>query len=513
MPVLVYRPDVIPLLIGVGISAYLLFIGFKYRHTKIGIDFMVLMSLVFVWQISDAFNISTAVLWLVNILAGISVACMAAIPVIILVFAARLTRRDRLVKPRFIALLCIVPLITAILISTNHLHHLVFTGFSLRVLTTGFLISTDYGPWYSFHGGYSYLLISTAIILALDWLRKANPAIRGQVIILLLGMLPPIAANLLYTSQIINMVIDPTPLTFCISGFILLWGLYRYGLLDMVPIAREIVIESIHDGVIVVDSNGSVMDINPAAAKLFEDKPRDLLGRKIKQLFDQQGTRLSIEKNGKGEYTSLRLNNGNGIVDYEVRTSPITDASGILEGKVILFNDVTKQRRLEEELRQLSSMDHLTGLYNRRCFFDELEKQIRLAQRYHFMLSVCMLDLDRFKELNDRFGHQVGDEALALAAKTIQRNVRKTDFVARYGGDELTLLLVHTGERGAMALCQRITRAVGDIMIQNGFQLGVSIGITCMTKTDGENGESMIGRADQALYRAKAEGRGGIAVG
>ncbi len=276
----------------------------------------------------------------------------------------------------------------------------------------------------------------------------------------------------------------------------------------MVPIAREIVIESIHDGVIVVDNHGCVLDINPAAAKLFEDKPRELLGQKIKQLFDRYESRLSIEKNEKGEYNSLRFISGDEVVDYEVRTSPITDKSGILEGKVIIFNDVTEQRRLENELRQLSSLDHLTGLLNRRSFFSELEKQIRLAHRYHFALTVCMLDLDRFKELNDRYGHQVGDEILVLAAETIQKTVRKTDFLARYGGDELALLLVHTSERGAMALCQRINKAVGDIVVQKDFQMGVSIGLTCLTKQDSETGESLIGRADKALYRAKAEGRG-----
>jgi len=513
MPVFVFRPDVIPLLIGIGISAYLLNVGLKYRHTKIGVDFLVLMSLVHIWQISNAFNVSTAVLWLVSIFTGIGVACMAAIPVLILVFAARLTRREVLTKRSIVILLCIVPAITAILVATNNLHHLVFTGFSLNVLSSGFLIKTDFGPWYRIHGFYSYILISVAIIFLLDWLRKANPTSRGQAIILLLGILPPITFNVIYTSGVINMVIDPTPLAFSISGFVLLWGLYRYGLLDMVPIAREMVIESIHDGVIVVDNQGSVLDINPAAAKLFKGKPGDLIGKKMRELFNQHGARLIIEKNEKGEYNSLHLNTSNEVIDYEVRTSPINDKSGILEGKVILFNDVTKQRRLEDELRQLSSLDHLTGLLNRRTFFIELEKQIRLAHRYHFMLSVCMLDLDRFKELNDRYGHQIGDEALTLASETIQKTVRKTDFVARYGGDELALLLVHTGERGAMALCQRINKAVAEIVIQKDFQMGVSIGLTCLTKQDSETGETIIGRADRALYQAKTEGRGGIAVG
>ena len=88
MPLIVFRPDVIPLLIGIGISAYLLFVGRKYLQTMIGVDFMVLMSLVHIWQISYALHISTAVLWLVNILAGIEMACTAAIPVMLLVFAA-----------------------------------------------------------------------------------------------------------------------------------------------------------------------------------------------------------------------------------------------------------------------------------------------------------------------------------------------------------------------------------------------------------------------------------------
>jgi diguanylate cyclase (GGDEF)-like protein/PAS domain S-box-containing protein len=513
MPFLVFRPDVVPLLIGMGISGYLLFIGFKYRHTRIGIDFMLLMILVFIWQSSYVFNVSTPVLWLVSISAGIGISCMAAIPVLILVFAARLTRHAGLIKRRFLIPLCIVPALTAILAATNDVHHLVFTGFNLRILNAGFIIQTDYGLWYPIYGIYSYLLILVAMIFLFDWLRKATPTNRGQAVSFLLGILPPIILNVIHNSGVINTIIDPTPLAFSISGFILLWGLYRYDLLDMIPIAREMVIESIHDGVIVIDNRDVVMDINPAAAKLFEGKPGNLISQKMKELLDHHGSRLEIKKDENGEYNSLRLREGDEVIEYEVRTSPINDKSGVLEGKVILFNDVTAQRRLETELRQLSSHDHLTGLLNRRSFFEELEKQISLAHRYRYMLTVCMLDLDRFKELNDRYGHQVGDEALALAAATIRKAVRKTDFVARYGGDELALLLIHTGEQGAIALCHRVTRAVSEIVIQKDFQMGVSIGLSCLTKQDIVTGETMIGRADRALYEAKAKGRGGIAVG
>lgn len=511
--ILILRPEVIPLWIGMGISAYLLFIGFRYRHSAIGLDFMLLMTLVFIWQTSDAIGISTAAQWIQIILAGNEVACMAAIPVLILVFAARLTRRRRWITRGLLVSLCIVPALTAVLLLTNDYHHLVFTGYSFRTLSSGSLLQPEFGPWFLIQGVYSYFLILVALIFVFDWLRKTTAGSRGQAIILLFGILPPITLNVIHNIGVINTIIDPTPLAFSISGFILLWGFYRYGLLDIMPIAREIVIDSMHDGVIVLDDKDAVMDINPAAIKLFGESRGVLIGHKMKELINKQGARLSIELNERGEYSSIRLCDRNQIVDYDVRLSNINDNSGIVEGKVILLNDVTKQRKLEDELREHSSLDHLTGLLNRRTFFIELDKQISLACRYKYKLSVCMLDLDRFKELNDRYGHQVGDETLALVSGTIQKTVRKSDFVGRYGGDELALLLIHTGERGALALCNRITKAVSEISLPNGFQMGVSIGLTCLLKQASETGETMIGRADRALYQAKAQGRGVIVVG
>jgi diguanylate cyclase (GGDEF)-like protein len=123
-----------------------------------------------------------------------------------------------------------------------------------------------------------------------------------------------------------------------------------------------------------------------------------------------------------------------------------------------------------------------------------------------------MMDLDRFKLLNDKYGHQVGDDALGLASMTIQNNMRISDVAARYGGDELALLLIHTSERGALTLCKRISDAVSQLKIREGFSLGVSIGIAVLKKDDPDTGETIIARADRALYKAKAGGRGGIMV-
>jgi diguanylate cyclase (GGDEF)-like protein/PAS domain S-box-containing protein len=512
MPGFILRPDVIPLWIGIGLTAYLLLEGIRYRQTKLGIDFTVLMSLALIWQVSYAINIMTSTIWLIKLLVTIEVACLAGIPVLILVFAGRLTRRNWMLRRSFIVILCILPAISTILTATNDLHQVVYSGFTERALSTGFLLEPNFGTWFMVIGVYAYLLILISMIILLDWYRKATRANRGQAGILFLGILPPIIVNVSHAIGFIDPAIDPTPLAFSVSGLVLLWGLSRYGLLDMIPIARDIVFESISDGVIVLDNQESVMDINPAAAKLFGGNRGNLTGHRMRDLIHRLDTCLLIVKNEAGEYDTLRFGAGDHVVDYEIRTSPIHDNSGILEGKIILLNDVTERRKLEDELRLLSSLDHLTGLMNRRTFFIELGKQIRLARRFRYQLTVCMMDLDRFKMLNDKYGHQIGDEALAQASIKIQNSIRISDIAARYGGDELALLLIHTGERGAITLCKRVADEVSQILIKDEFKMGVSIGLSSLKKDDPDTGETIIARADRALYKAKAGGRGGIVI-
>lgn len=513
MPELILRPDVIPLWVGIGLSVYLLLEGIHYRHNKLGADFTVLMSLALIWQVSYAINIMTSAIWLIKILVTIEVGCMSAIPIILLTFAGRLTRRAMMYNRNLIICLCILPALIAILMATNDLHQVIYNGFYEAALSTGFLLKPNFGLWFVVIGVYSFLLILITLIVLVDWYQKATPANRGQAAVLFLGILPPVISNITYTLGFIDTAIDPTPLAFSVSGIILLWGLSRYGLLDMIPIAREIVFENISDGVIVLDNQESVMDINPAAAKVFGGNRNNLVGRRMRDLINRLDTCLLIVKNEAGEYDTLRFGAGEDVVDYEIRTSPINDKSGRLEGKIILLNDVTDRRKLEDELRMLSSLDHLTGLMNRRTFFIEMGKQIRLARRFHYQLTVCMMDLDRFKMLNDRYGHQVGDDALAQASTKIQNSIRISDIAARYGGDELALLLVHTGERGAMTLCKRVAGEVSQIFIKDEFKMGISIGLSTLKKEDPDTGETIIARADRALYNAKAEGRGRIVVG
>jgi diguanylate cyclase (GGDEF)-like protein len=161
------------------------------------------------------------------------------------------------------------------------------------------------------------------------------------------------------------------------------------------------------------------------------------------------------------------------------------------------------------ELERLAATDPLTGLRNRRAFFVEAEAELRRARRYKLPVSMLLLDIDRFKQVNDRFGHLAGDELLRQVSATIVRELRTTDIHARFGGEEFVALLVQTPTADAQPTAERLRRAIAALSVQSLGELfgtTASIGVTSVGDGDVELDE-LLRYADAALYRAKQAGR------
>lgn len=166
-------------------------------------------------------------------------------------------------------------------------------------------------------------------------------------------------------------------------------------------------------------------------------------------------------------------------------------------------------RRLALRLQEMSERDSPTGLYNHGYLLSRLEEEISLARRHQRSLSVVILDLDNFKEVNDRHGHLVGDEVLQRVAVTIRKHVRQHDIVARYGGDEFCIILPETGQAGAEAAVETLRNAFGELSLQlskwtDGITFGSGI---CTYPEDGATVHALIAVADALLYREKQEQR------
>lgn len=172
--------------------------------------------------------------------------------------------------------------------------------------------------------------------------------------------------------------------------------------------------------------------------------------------------------------------------------------------------------RLFEEVRHLARTDPLTGLYNRRYFFELARRELERTRRAQGSLAVVMLDLDHFKQVNDCFGHQAGDQTLQAVAGLLHENLRTTDVSARFGGEELVVLLPDTEGAGAAAVAERLRRAVARLVLATDggpLSLTASFGVAAATGDELAIGlEPLIARADEACYGAKGRGRDQVVV-
>jgi diguanylate cyclase (GGDEF)-like protein len=207
----------------------------------------------------------------------------------------------------------------------------------------------------------------------------------------------------------------------------------------------------------------------------------------------------------------------------------------MLEGRVILAHDVTERKNVAEELRQTNAAleaeiaakerlqaqleeqamrDPLTGAFNRRYLAEALDGEVARSQREGLPLSVMILDVDRFKQFNDQYGHRCGDVVLMALAEMLRHDSRRSDIVCRYGGEEFVIALFNTPLDAAVARAEHWREMFeGLIVAYEGRQLNCtfSAGVASL-RLHGSDGESILQAADQALYRSKAEGRNRVTV-
>jgi len=178
------------------------------------------------------------------------------------------------------------------------------------------------------------------------------------------------------------------------------------------------------------------------------------------------------------------------------------------------WTELQQAKADEEQLERLATIDALTGLYNRRAILGKLHESINSANRYREILSLIMLDIDHFKKINDRYGHLTGDNILEQIATSIRHNVRDTDAVGRYGGEEFVIILQKTNLSSAWVVAERLRGVIQNAQMKdphgNMFTVTVSQGLVEWERA--EDSSSLISRADEALHRAKEKGRNRVQI-
>lgn len=264
-----------------------------------------------------------------------------------------------------------------------------------------------------------------------------------------------------------------------------------------------------NEGMVATDGTGTVVLCNPAAETLLGKSALQITEEGLLALFDNpeemaQWISRPSHENGQiyKEYNNLLL---------QIHATLIKDELGYPLGSSVLIRDVTEEKRLEDELRRLSTTDALTGLYNRRHMTAVLSNEHCRSSRTDNPLSVLMFDVDHFKKFNDTYGHDQGDKVLQAVAKTFQASVRIYDVACRYGGEEFIGILPNTNSEGAFCVAERLRSAV-EAMDVNGLKVTISIGVATFPGVDAKNGDSLVEAADKALYVSKQNGRNRVTV-
>lgn len=284
----------------------------------------------------------------------------------------------------------------------------------------------------------------------------------------------------------------------------------------------QITLHSIGDGVITVDKDYLIQTINPVAETLADVKDQNVIGRSILDIYEGESAKQRSEINqtlaNSGIQRSLfdfTLTQKDGTqFEVEHTIAPIIDHNNTILGAVIILRDVTEMRTMEKRLSYQATHDSLTGLINRREFEVRLTQTIRNSQSERTSHSICFLDLDKFKIINDTSGHSAGDEFLKQISKTIQSLLRQTDVLARLGGDEFGIILNSCSISRAKNICTQIINTIKGTRFnwgKNSFESGASIGIVPITQLTTSVSEVM-SSVDAACYEAKDKGRNRIQV-
>jgi len=421
------------------------------------------------------------------------------------------------------AALWFIPITTLILAWTNDLHGLIWSGFSPGPQEQNVLVY-HHGPGFWVHTVYLYGVGVAINVTLVRMYRKAARAYRAQILMMAIASFFPAVAGLIYAFEL-NPIqgLDWTPVSMVGAGGAFALGIARMNLLDLVPVARETLIEQIQAGIIVLDRQNRVADINPAARVLFGLFPGTEVGKPADAVFPPEI--VALNSDGMIE---LCLG-GYDPRQVEVRTTNLYEASGERSGKLIMLYDITARKNterelqeanirlqaqvteiqlLKEKLREESIRDPLTGLYNRRYLDEMLEREIARSNRQKKPVSFMLMDADNFKHINDEYGHQCGDVVLNEVARIIMLNTRREDIACRFGGDEFLIILPGTSATIAFERAEGLRQKIAAKRItvrEKVVSATFSVGVATYPK-HGSSIDTIIRACDQALYLAKANG-------
>jgi diguanylate cyclase (GGDEF)-like protein/PAS domain S-box-containing protein len=423
--------------------------------------------------------------------------------------------------------LMVVPAVVLIAAWTNEWHHLLWPWFLPGSSHYNTLV---YGHGIIFYVNviYIYFLIAFGVAILIRAIPRNQPPFRSQLIVILVAVFFPMVSGIMY---IFNF--DPVPgmdisiFGFLVTNLVLAFGFVHYRLLDLVPVANDVVVNNLQDGMIVIDWMKRIVKINQNAEELLGLPAGNLLGKKLDEVFPESvKIAQKVELNKPVEFTIDQPRKRY----LDLRVSNLTADAVNSPGTLLILRDISRQKEaeiklnkanddLKIQLKKINNLqvkmkdqalhDSLTGLFNYRAMDETLDGLLAECVHLNRPFSLVIIDIDHFKRVNDVYGHQTGNTLLQEYGRALLSSVRKNDFIYRFGGDEILLAFQEMTGPEATRKAEEIRQMIKKIHIEQNLSrvsTTVSIGVASYPE-NGSTIQELVSAADQALYEGKEKGR------
>lgn len=525
----------INILVAASIISFLLGLLIVRQRNVNGSNFLMLsFFVVALWTISAAIEGSSAdqatkILW-----AKIQYIPMVNIMPLLVMFVMSYTERIKKPYPAWITLYWLIPLLVLALAWTNEWHGLIWSGFQAVDPRTKLMIY-EHGMVYWIMMVYFYSLVIVMLtLLIIEMIKSPHRKYRWQSFLMIIATLAPAIGGMIYVSGV-NPIpgLDWTPVSVLVSVAFLTASVFGFRFMDIVPVARTFLLEQMEAGVLVIDPNVRVVDMNPAFSRFFQNQ-KIKIGMDAHKILEETGiTNFSFSRDGKifqqeifGENTDwycldFRLSEmyrKNRFLGWLGEFRDISDQKKADQEKERINTQLNEKlnevQALQRKLKEQAIRDPLTNVYNRRFFDETFIRELALAKRSSHQLCVMMIDIDHFKSINDEFGHEQGDRILRSFGSLLMNQTRKSDVVCRYGGEEFIILLPNMEIEKAKIRANLIREEFSLMCTKNSVMkkaYTLSIGLSSYPK-HGETADVLTRKADNAMYAAKNSGRNRVEI-
>ncbi len=322
------------------------------RGTRTGRLFALFTLAACIWALSYALEIlgadlATKLFWAKAAYIGV-----VAVPLTWLAFTLQYTGREKTLRPRLMGLVSIIPLATLLLVLSEGAHHLIWSSTWLENSGPFLSLAVTHGPWFWVHTVYSYLLTIVGTLLIFLAMLRAPGLYRQQGWALLVGILLPWFGNAIFVSGLSSIpTFDLTPIAFTLSALIFGWAVFRFQLLDLLPVARDALVDASADGLIVLDARNRVVALNLAARKILNEPDGNVLGQPASQVLTVAPELLALDATPAPARAEWAVGSNGQQRIYDLSVSPLADPQGRFTGRLIALRDITAHKATEAELR------------------------------------------------------------------------------------------------------------------------------------------------------------------